>query len=108
MANKFFVLTTLYFSEFLLFLKNNILCNARTKRVHEKCFNLKARTNFIPNSASFVSLATSYFSANRLCSNVRADYFCTLLLEVKTENKSYIHVRIRYGTNQNAGISFWQ
>ena len=61
---KIIVLTTLIFTGFFLFLKNNIFCNVRTKRVHEKYFKLKALAYYIPNSASSVSLATLYLSVN--------------------------------------------
>ena len=76
----------LYFIGFFLFLKKKILCDVRTKRVHETDFILMLRTNSIPNYYSFVSLSTLYFSSNRFCSNVRTNYFCTPLFEAKTEN----------------------
>ena len=44
---------------------------------------LKVCTYFIPNDASFVSLATSYFSSNRIYLNARTNYFQNVLPAVK-------------------------
>ena len=51
--HKIVVLATFYFIGFFLFLKTDILCNVRTKGVHETYFKLKVRTDSIPNSAYF-------------------------------------------------------
>ena len=58
--------TKINFSDYIVFhwllsfSENNILFNVRTNRVHETYFLSKVRTDSIPNSSSFVSLATVY------------------------------------------------
>ena len=42
-------------------------------------FLLKVRMDSIPNFASFVSIATFYFSLNRIYANVCIHYFYTML-----------------------------
>ena len=44
---------------------------------------LWVRTNSIPDQYYFVSLATFYFSSNRISSNARTNYFHAPMLEVK-------------------------
>ena len=92
---KIIALNTLYFIGLLLFLKYNIVLNARTEEVHETDVLLKASTDSIPNSSSFVSLATLYFSSNIISLNVHTNYFCTWLFEViidNTQQEKYLHI----------------
>ena len=44
-------------------MKKMILCNVRNKRVNGTDYWLKVRKDSIPYSATFVSLATLYFSS---------------------------------------------
>ena len=83
-----------YFIGFFPFLKNKIF-EIYVQKYFINIFLLKLPTNSIPNSASFVSLATLYFISNRFCLNVCANYFFTLLLKVKTDDKQqekYLHI----------------
>ena len=68
--------------------KRSFFTNVRTKRVHSY-FLLKLRTDSIPDSPSFVSLATSYFSSNIISSNVCTNFFCTDFFEVRTDNTQH-------------------
>ena len=79
-------MNTLYFIGFFIFIKKKILRNVLTKRVHDTDILLRVCIDSIPNSSSFLSLATSYFSSNRISSNVHTNYFCIPLFEVKTDN----------------------
>ena len=69
-------------------MKKKILCNVRTKRVHEKYFKLKSCTNSIPSSDSFASFASLYFSTNRFL------FGCTykLFLKYLDQDKNREHI----------------
>ena len=77
-------------------LSNKIkICNVHTKRVYETDVVFNVHTDYIPNSSSFVSMATLYFSSNRVSSNVRTNYFCIPLFDVRTDNtqqEKYLHI----------------
>ena len=80
------------FTEFSFFMKNNILCNVRTKRVRETCFLLKVHTNSILASASFILLDFSCYYQEMFCSNVRTGflYSVTFRQKEKKHNKKII------------------
>ena len=84
----------LYFIGLFFFLKKKTFFNVRTKRVHETDLFLKVPTYFIPNYSSLVSLATYYFTSNRISLNVCTKYFITPLFEVKNiiHNKKNIYI----------------
>ena len=58
------------------------------KKRPRNIFLLMVHMSYIPNSSSFLSLATSYFKPNRFYLNVCTNHFCTSLLKVKTDNTS--------------------
>ena len=77
------------------FLKKKTLRNIITKIVHKTFFCWCYINKIIPNSASFVLLATSYLSSNRFCSNISTNCSCTPFRQVKTENRimeNYVHI----------------
>ena len=80
--------------------------NVRTKIVYEAYVLLKVRTDYIPNSPPFVSLAISYFSSNIISLNVRTNYFCTPLFEVKTVIYNKKNMYISYAIS--GAVDLWR
>ena len=77
------------------FMKNKIFCNVCIKRVNETDFSLMVRTHYIPNSASFITLAILYLSWNIFCSNVHTSYCCVPLIKIKkynTQQENHLHI----------------
>ena len=74
----------LYLIGFFFLKKYFVQCNG--KKILWGIFMLKVRTDCITNNATFESLATLYFGSKWISSNIRTDYFCTPLFEVKIYN----------------------